>query len=1071
MELSDKRTIFDRPLMDLLKPSWEKGFYLAIFVIAVATRFWDLGARAMSHDESLHALYSYYLYNGTGYQHNPMMHGPFLFHASALIYFLFGVTDYTARVVPAIFGVVLVFLPLLFKPWLGKVGAALTSILLLISPAILYHSRYIRNDIYMAVWTLLLIAALFYYLRDRRPGWLVAGAAVLMLSMATKETAYIFGWMGLVFLGLAIAWERAGRSGRIWLLGGGIGVAVILLAVSAILGGIPASDEAAATAGNTVRLIKSLLLMLGGTLLIATVCGPLIGRVRQPGQASVADTIRSVPRSTWIIALVVMFIIYSLLFTTFFTNPPGLVTGIVGSISYWMAQQNVTRGDQPWYYYLLTLTMYEYLPFLLGTIATIYYLVRRPAAEKQDTEEPSGDAAARGSDFTPSPATGGRRRAAVDMPAAPKAYDTDGLFIAFLVFWNIATLFLYSWAGERMAWLTVHPALSMILVSGKFGGELLERVDWREAWRRGGALLALLLPVTLFGVLIMLTRRPFQGLSVQNLQATGSWLAALLVTLLLVALIVLVVRRVGGRLSWPVAGATLFFLLAAFTVRTAWTFAYITYDYSTELMTFAHGTPDVTRTMDEIAEISRRTVGDKQIKVAYDSDVSWPLEWYMREYPNRVFYGENPSREQMDVPIVLAGDKNDSKVQPYMADKYIRFKRRLVWWPTYDYRGLTPTRIWTILTTPEKRQKLWDILYWREYPRTTDDWYYVHNFYMYVRKDIAQQIWDLGALPPESYEMPADLYAESYVDLPVARSWGAAGTEPGQFNRPRGIAIGPDGEVYVVDSDNSRIQVFSPDGSFLRQWGSYCDIETGSGCVDPDGDGPLALGDGQFKEPWGITVDGSGRVYVADTWNHRVQVFDDGGAFVAKWGRLGQMSSASGGEDLFYGPRDLVVDDQGRLFVSDTGNKRIIVFEPDGTYLAQWGGGGLTAGSFEEPVGLALDSDGDLYVADTWNRRIQFFGPGYNYIREWPVEGWFGTNVTNKPYIDVDSQGRAYVTDPEAYRVYVFDNQGKVVATFGRYGYEMDAFTMPTGIAVDRAGYIYVTDPDGQKVLKFEPLP
>ncbi len=95
MELSDKRTIFDRPLMDLLKPSWEKAFYLVILMIAVATRFWDLGARALSHDESLHALYSFYLYNGTGYQHNPMMHGPFLFHANALIYFLFGVTDYT----------------------------------------------------------------------------------------------------------------------------------------------------------------------------------------------------------------------------------------------------------------------------------------------------------------------------------------------------------------------------------------------------------------------------------------------------------------------------------------------------------------------------------------------------------------------------------------------------------------------------------------------------------------------------------------------------------------------------------------------------------------------------------------------------------------------------------------------------------------------------------------------------------------------------------------------------------------------------------------------------------------
>jgi len=1063
MELSDKRTIFDRPLMDLLKPSWEKAFYLIILMLAVATRFWDLGARALSHDESLHALYSFYLYNGTGYQHNPMMHGPFLFHANALIYFLFGVTDYTCRIVPAIFGVVLVFLPLLFKPWLGKVGAALTSVLLLISPAVLYHSRYIRNDIYMAVWTMLLIAALFYYLRDRRPGWLVGGAAILMLSMATKETAYIFGWMGVVYLIVTVVWQKVSQRNHMWLSLGGAVIGLALWAGGYVLSHVPIGAGEAATIDNTQRLIGSILIMLGGTILIAAISGMLL-RSWQPRQSSVWEAIRSVPRSIWLIALVVMFIIYSLLFTTFFTNPPGFVTGIAGSISYWMAQQNVVRGDQPWYYYVLTLTMYEYLPFLFGTIATVYYLVRRPAAEQEEAEEPVGE-------------IGLEHGAASETSAAPRQiHNTEALFVAFLVFWNIMTLFLYSWAGERMAWLTVHPALSMIIITGKFGGEFLERVDWREAWRRGGLLLALLLPVTLFGVLTLLTKQPFRGLSVSDLQATGSWLAALLVTLLLLALTVLVVRRLGGRLSWSVAVATLSVLLAAFTVRTAWTFAYITYDYSTELMTFAHGTPDVTRTMNEIAEISRRTVGDKLIKVAYDSDVSWPLEWYMREYPNRVFYGENPSREQMDVPIVLVGDKNDAKVQPYLADKYIRFKRRLVWWPTYDYRDLTPKRIWDTLTTPEKRQKLWDILYWREYPRSTDDWYYVHNFYMYVRKDIAQQIWDLGAMPSGSYEMPADLYAESYVDLPVARSWGIAGTEAGQFNRPRGIAIGPDGQVYVVDSDNARIQVFSPDGTFLRQWGSYCAMDTGVGCLDPDGDGPLALGDGQFNEPWGITVDGDSnggaiRVYVADTWNHRIQVFDGDGGFVTKWGALGQMPSASDGEQLFYGPRDLVIDNQGRLFVSDTGNKRIMVFKSDGTYVAQWGGGGLIAGSFEEPVGLALDSDGDLYVADTWNRRVQFFGPGYNYIREWPVEGWFGTNVTNKPYIDVDSQGRAYVTDPEAFRVYVFDNQGTVVATFGRYGYESDAFTMPTGIAIDPVGYIYVTDTEGQKVLKFEPLP
>jgi uncharacterized protein (TIGR03663 family) len=147
MELTEKSSLLNRPLGELLKPNWEKLVYFTIFLLAVVSRFWDLGARAMSHDESLHALYSYYLYNGSGYVHNPMMHGPFLFHANALIYFLFGDNDYTARIVPALFGVFMVMSPLLLRRWLGRLGAVVASILLLISPSFLYYSRYIRNDI------------------------------------------------------------------------------------------------------------------------------------------------------------------------------------------------------------------------------------------------------------------------------------------------------------------------------------------------------------------------------------------------------------------------------------------------------------------------------------------------------------------------------------------------------------------------------------------------------------------------------------------------------------------------------------------------------------------------------------------------------------------------------------------------------------------------------------------------------------------------------------------------------------------------------------------------------------
>jgi uncharacterized protein (TIGR03663 family) len=1049
MELEAKQSFFDKPLAELVKLDWEKAIYIAIFLLAVVSRFWDLGTRAMSHDESLHALYSYYLYNGSGYVHNPMMHGPFLFHASALIYFLFGDTDYTARIMPAIFGVIMVMSPLLLRRWLGRLGAVVASVLLLISPSILYYSRYIRNDIYITVWTMLLVAALFHFIHSRKPGWFYAGSAALMLSLATKENAYIFGFIGLLFILELILWERLRQRDHLWLyIGTGV-VSVVLLLTGYLLGRSPAeAAETAEAAAKAMKLVVAVVTVVGGSLPIVLLSATLL-RSRHPRPSSIEEAIRTLSWRNWLIAIIIMVIIYVLLFTTFFTNLVGLGTGLFGSISYWLAQQEVERGGQPWFYYLLLLPMYEFVPLLFSLIATVYYLIRgvrprpQPVADKEDPE-------------------------ALVQAEQSEASASDARFVALLIFWNLSTLFIYSWAGEKMPWLVVHPVLPMIILTGKFAGDIFEGLDWRAVWRRGGALLALLLPITVFGLYMLIKLQPFQGLSVFSLQETGNWLTALLVTLLLVVLTVLVIRRLGGRYSLLVALGTLLIVLSFFTVRFAWMAAYINYDYATELLFYAHGAPDVVPTMNEIAEISERTVGDKMIQVAYDSDVSWPLEWYMREYPNRQFYGETPTREKLDVPIVIAGAKNDDKVRPFLGDRYYRFERRLVWWPNQQYMDLTFERIRDILTSPEKREILWKILYFREYPRTTDDWYHVHNFYYYVRKDVAQQLWDFGAVPPEAMELPPDPYTENHVDLGVAGTWGEFGVGPGQFNHPRGVAVGPGGEVYVVDSDNHRVQVFDAGGVLLRQWGSQCNLATEQGCADLDGDGPMVYGDGQFQEPWGIAVAEDGRVYVADTWNHRVQVFDSNGTFLNKWGAYGQTSDESW---LLYGPRDIAVDGQGRVFVTDTGNKRIMVYDRDGNYLAQWGSEGITPGSFSEPVGIDVDAEGNIYVADTWNQRIQVFGSDFAYLYEWPVDAWYGQSVVNKPYLAVDDAGRVYVTDPEGYLVIVFDREGELLATFGRYGFDEGSVTLPTGVDVDAEGYIYVTDTDGQRILKFEPLP
>ena len=156
-------------LLFLLASHWEVAAYALLILVAASMRFWDLGARAIGYDESLHLYYSFRLAEGLGYQHNPLSHGPFQYHGIAAMFFLFGDSEFTSRLPAAIFGVVLVALPYFFRSHLGRAGALVTAVLLAFSPMMLFYSRYARNDIFMAVWTLGLIILLWRYMDEGNP--------------------------------------------------------------------------------------------------------------------------------------------------------------------------------------------------------------------------------------------------------------------------------------------------------------------------------------------------------------------------------------------------------------------------------------------------------------------------------------------------------------------------------------------------------------------------------------------------------------------------------------------------------------------------------------------------------------------------------------------------------------------------------------------------------------------------------------------------------------------------------------------------------------------------------------
>jgi uncharacterized protein (TIGR03663 family) len=190
---------------------WELLALLLVVALAATLRFWDLGARAFHGDEAIHAGFAWQLADGRGYVHNPLTHGPFQFLGTALVFVLFGDSDYTARVLPALFGTALVALPFFLRGYLGRSGALVASLLLAVSPTLLYFSRFAREDIYFAFFTLATFICVWRYLHQPRRLYLYLIAGLLALSFATKETAYIVVAMLMVYLDLLATQELASK--------------------------------------------------------------------------------------------------------------------------------------------------------------------------------------------------------------------------------------------------------------------------------------------------------------------------------------------------------------------------------------------------------------------------------------------------------------------------------------------------------------------------------------------------------------------------------------------------------------------------------------------------------------------------------------------------------------------------------------------------------------------------------------------------------------------------------------------------------------------------------------------
>ncbi|MEK6222901.1 MAG: TIGR03663 family protein, partial [Chloroflexota bacterium] len=196
----DKQSWLNKSLPPL-NISWEVLLFGLIILAAIISRFYDLGTRVMSHDESLHTYYSWLLFKGSGFSHTPLMHGPLQFHLLAFAYQLFGDSDFSARIPAALFSIATVAFIWKFRRYLGKTGALITAFLFVISPYMLYYGRYARNESFVVLFGLVSFWAILRYIDTGKYHYLYYLTASTALHFTAKETSFIYVAQTLIFLG------------------------------------------------------------------------------------------------------------------------------------------------------------------------------------------------------------------------------------------------------------------------------------------------------------------------------------------------------------------------------------------------------------------------------------------------------------------------------------------------------------------------------------------------------------------------------------------------------------------------------------------------------------------------------------------------------------------------------------------------------------------------------------------------------------------------------------------------------------------------------------------------------
>jgi predicted membrane-bound mannosyltransferase len=872
-----------------------------------------LGDRPLHHDESLHATYSWYLMGRANpeYHYDPMMHGPLQFHMIAFFYALFGSSPFTARLWSVTCGTALIAVPLILYRQLGRWTTYILMTMLCLSPITLYFSRFAREDMQYALFTLLLVVSILRFVLDHREGralhyrWLYVIATAFIMAYAAKESIYLTSAVLGAFIAAQLALELVEGA---WWSGPAVGVALM----------------AAGALGHQLGIA-----VLGALVIVVVL---LIQIWASPKSGMVADALRAAPWQAWAIAGSIIVLMFVLLYwpigdpaTWSFKpgseivkttvdipgQPPGKPysyspDGLLGGLQYWQEQQLVARGGQPWFYYLLVIPLYEWTIVPFGIIGAVFILRRR--------------------------------RTMVNL---------------FLLWWTVATFILYGYASEKMPWNSLHLVVPLATLAA-IG--LYVSITHAKRWLRYVAIAAAVVTgvFTLhnsFTLAYVNGANPVEYMvyvqttqDVPDVYSEMQRLQAHYGTALPV--------KVDGDDVWPWA----FYLREP----SLWNIAY---NYGA-VAQYGLPTQPVLLVSDTNYPALATSLANNY--VAFHEKLRWwNPEEYKAAYVDRFTKGQRDSRLQR-VGYVLKDVVTPSTWGHILQWEVQRRPFTPSAWDNYgnqtDFYFLVAKKYVQYLSPRFQKMAQQQLAAQQQ----------ADPFVGKLRAVTATTAFGQGGVAAGSFTSPGPVAIDQQGDTLVGdlqghrivvlspsgkllRTIGGPGTGPGKFNAQYspavgGIAVAANGNIYATDTWGERVEEFSPSGIFIRSWGQGNLNQTN-------------LKPNDFYGPRGIAIASNGNIYVADTGHRRIQVFDPTGKFVLSFGSAGTLLGQ------FNEPSSVAIDSHGHVFVADYWNQRVQELSSTGQPLATFTIPAWQGGTGDRPQ-IAVDSQDRVLVPDQTGSRI-----------------------------------------------------------------------------------------------------